>query len=485
MMSPRSVTAAQHRVPWTIGLALIWVGLRWASGFDGLYGQDAHEYLRYSVALKTWLGAGIDPGFSRWPPGYPMAAALLSFLGPSVLLSTQLVSGIAWLLAFWFGAETLSRLYSSRRVSAYWALFFCLSPFLMRVALSSMSDMVAIALGCAFVSRSVAWLETGRPAQLGTAFLCLGLAGATRFSAPLVLGPLAGWLLLSALRRRDGRAFGAALLGGGIPLVWAHRMSSVQTLALSNAEEWDWRHALARSFSTESAGTQSYLFPNIVASFTPLVDPGFCFLGIVLLVLVRRGDFSPGPIRVMALSWMVFALFLSGLALQNDRHHLASFPLAISCLFPAYDRFMNSVGAAGTSRERRWASTAAMMAAQLGLLALASRTLLAGQRQELLIAERLRGEPSVTLFAFGFTQALRNRGVPQSVVELWDTEPTFARTGDLVLFAPQRLATQWRNRPLMKNFDMLKPRLSSASLGDVGGGWFLYRVAAPDSESIQ
>lgn len=465
-------TLPQHRMAWTIGLALIWIFLRWISGFDGLYGQDAHEYLRYAVAVKAWLVAGVDPGFSRWPPGYPMAAALLSFFGPSVLLSTQLVSGIAWLLAFWVGAATLSRLHSSPRVTAYWALLFCLSPFLLRVALSSMSDMAAIAWGCAFVNGSVSWLATRRPFQLGTAFLCLGLATATRFSAPIVLGPLAVWLLLGALRRGDGRAFGAALVGAAAPLGWAYRMSSVQSLALSNAEEWDSHNLFARSFSTESGGDQTYLLPNLLASLTPLVDPGFCFLGIVLLVFVKAADFRAAPLLVLASSWVVFALFLSGLALQNDRHHLASFSLAMTLLFPAFDRFMSLAA----HRRTPWAATVTVVVVQCGLLALASRALLAGQRQELVIAQRLRAERAATLFSFGFTQALRNRGIPQNAVDLWDTKPTFARTGDLVLFAPERLSAQWRNQPLMDNFATLRPRLSAAPLQDFGSGWGLYRI---------
>jgi len=119
---------------------------------------------------------------------------------------------------------------------------------------------------------------------------------------------------------------------------------------------------------------------------------------------------------------------------------------------------------------------AATLVAQLGLLGLATRALIANQRQEVLITRRLRSYPPVTLFSFGFSLALQNRGVPQRVVELWDTAPTGARPGDLVLFAPEPLAAKWRGQPLMKNFDRLRPFLAQPPLEDFGDGWFLYRV---------
>lgn len=233
---------------------------------------------------------------------------------------------------------------------------------------------------------------------------------------------------------------------------------------------------VARSFTTASGGAHAYTLPNLVASFVPLVNPGFCVFGIVLLLGMRRADLSPAAPRVLALNWLLFALFLSGMALQNDRHHLASFPIAMMLLFPAFDRWTTRLASIARAKALHRAAAALVICAQLGLLALAARALLSAHRQELRIAERLRKEAPVMLFSFSFTMALRNRGVPQRVVELWDTEPRRAGPGDLVLFAPDLLAHQWRTAPLMRNFEMLRPQLGAEPIEDFGSGWFPYRV---------
>ena len=468
--------AHRNRAAWAAGLAFVWACWRWATGFDGLYGQDAHEYLRYATALREWLLTGADPGFSRWPPGYPMAAALLSLVGIPVMAAPQLVSFLSWLAAFWFGSIALDRLFPSPRGTAYWALLFSLSPFLMRIAFSSMSDMLAIALGCAFVSLGLGWLENRRALELGAAFACFSGAVATRFSAPVVLGLFAAWLFFEALKARDRAAAGAAILGAIGPWALTWWAWSLETLALSNAEEWSFWNMASRSFSTASAGEHSYVLPNLLSSFVPLIHPGFCLFGILLVASLRRSDFQSAAARVLALNWVVFALFLAGLALQNHRHHLASFPIAMTLLFPAFDRAMTRLGSLVKPAARLRFVAALVVGAQFVLLGFASRALLAAQRQELRIAERLRLEPPVTLYSFSFSLALRNRGVTQRVVELWDTEPKEARAGDLVLFAPERLAAQWSTEPLMRNFEMLRPRLRSGPIADFGGGWFLYRV---------
>lgn len=462
-----------------MGLALVWIACRMLSGFDGLYGQDAHEYLRYATALRNWLITGTDPGFSRWPPAFPLSAALLSLGGISVAAATQAVSFLAWLAAFWFGAAAVERLHGGRNAVAYWALFFALSPFLMRVALSSMSDMLAIAWECASIAFALRWLGERRPRHAALAALCFSCGAATRFSVPLVLGLPALGLLAEMFRTRDGRALAAAALGGLGPAALAIRASSLGMLALSNAEEWSAANMLARSFHTASAGSQAWPLPNIVASFVPLIHPGFCVAGLLLLARARREDLEAPATRALTLGWLTFALFLAGLALQNDRHRLASFPLVMMVLFPSFERLSAGLMSRFGSPAMPRTAVTVLIAVQLGLLAGASRALLSAQRQEVRIAERLRREPPVTLFTFSFTLALQNRGAPQRLVELWNTPPADARPGDLVLFAADRLAAQWNGHPLMAHFAVLRPRLGPP-IEDFGGGWLLYPVGGSE-----
>ena len=61
------------------------------TGFNGLYGQDSFEYLRYSRELHEYLSGGELPGTFFWPVLYPLSGAVVSFFLPDVL-SLQVVS---------------------------------------------------------------------------------------------------------------------------------------------------------------------------------------------------------------------------------------------------------------------------------------------------------------------------------------------------------------------------------------------------------
>lgn len=47
--------------------------------FDGLYGQDSYEYLRYTKALHFYFKTGIPPGDYFWPLFYPIIGSIFSF----------------------------------------------------------------------------------------------------------------------------------------------------------------------------------------------------------------------------------------------------------------------------------------------------------------------------------------------------------------------------------------------------------------------
>jgi hypothetical protein len=85
------------------------IGLR-ILGFDGLYGQDSYEYLRYSIEIKKFFLTGIHPGHSYWTAGFPILAALFSFLFPANL-SIQLVSFLSLYGVLYFTWRLIMLLY--------------------------------------------------------------------------------------------------------------------------------------------------------------------------------------------------------------------------------------------------------------------------------------------------------------------------------------------------------------------------------------
>ena len=63
-----------------LSLTLLLFAVRVISGFNGLYGQDAYEYLRYTGRLTLFFQKGVNPGEFFWPVGYPFIASLLNLI---------------------------------------------------------------------------------------------------------------------------------------------------------------------------------------------------------------------------------------------------------------------------------------------------------------------------------------------------------------------------------------------------------------------
>src|SRR5579859_6760400 len=64
--------------------------------FDGLYGQDPYAYADYATLLRrVGLLRLLPLAPFYWPPGYPLAVALVSVLGPPIPLAGRIVSAVA------------------------------------------------------------------------------------------------------------------------------------------------------------------------------------------------------------------------------------------------------------------------------------------------------------------------------------------------------------------------------------------------------
>ena len=466
-------------------LAAAWAVLRLASGFDGLYGQDAHEYLRFAGEVRAFLAGGPWPGAFFWPVVYPTLAALLSFVTGSLPAAAQLVSALSLLGAFAAGATALARRFPSdaRLAVAYWGAGFALAPFVFRASLASMSDLLGAAFLCGFLLFAFEWERDGRAGDLALASFFAVAAVTTRHPVALVLAPAGIALGARALRRRafpDAALAAAAALLALAPTVLLARGGAASPLHYPGLTEWSLSNVLARTVETPD-GVQTYRVPTIAFAVSNAVHPGFFVLGIPLLLASRREDFEGVLPRALAAGWLLSAAFHAGSPYHHDRHLLASFPLVPFLLFPAFARLAR----APLARLPRGAPAFALVLVsglQLGLAARACRAMFAANRLELEAAAALREAPGTTLYTFVLTPALATRGVPQRLVDLWASSPDGAREGDLVLFAPERFAAQWAGRAPMKGWEQLSARFALLPLRRFASGFTLFRLVARETE---
>lgn len=468
----------------TVLLAAIWAAFRLGSGFDGLYGQDAHEYLRYAGEVRGFLLGGPAPGPFFWPVVYPALAAALSFVTGSTVSAAQLVSALALLVAFVAGAAALSRRNpgDGRLAVVYWGVSFALAPYLVRASLASMSDLLGVAFLCGFLFFAFERDSSGRPLDLALASFCAVAAVTTRHPVGLVLAPAVAVLGVGALRRRATAAAGlaaAAALLALAPTLLLARGGASSPFHYPGLTQWSLSNAFSRTIDTPD-GRETYAVPTALFALSTAASPGFFVLGLPLLLAVRKEDFAQPLPRALAAGWLLSTAFHAGVPYHHDRHLLASFPLVPFLLFPAFARTARP--RLGALPRQGMALLVALLAAfQVGLAARASRAMFAANRIELEAATALRETPARQVYTFALTPALATRGVPQRLVDLWSAPPDDARPGDLLLFAPERFAAQWKGRRPMTGYEALAARFELTPLRRLGGGFTLFRLAARPS----
>ena len=128
--------------------------------FNGLYGQDAHEYLRLSrvfFARMSGEAAAAGVGHSELAGGYPVAGAVLQWLIPDAVLALQLVSWLSAGAGIWLFGRLLvlwaPGTSPGSRVS-FAVLMLALSPYFVRAGLSVMSDALGLLLFLACMKSS-------------------------------------------------------------------------------------------------------------------------------------------------------------------------------------------------------------------------------------------------------------------------------------------------------------------------------------------
>jgi hypothetical protein len=157
--------------------ALIW-------GFNGLYGQDAHEYLRQSqVIFSRWQGQPLPVasiGDAAFGGGYPLLAALLRWVVGNPVLALQMANGLAAVACLALFVAVLTLLSHGARNESRWAyalLGMAISPAFVRAGLVSMSDAAGLAFAMAAFYGALKSLDDARSRMGIWAIVFCGLGG--------------------------------------------------------------------------------------------------------------------------------------------------------------------------------------------------------------------------------------------------------------------------------------------------------------------
>ncbi|MBK9759240.1 MAG: hypothetical protein IPO90_04500 [Flavobacteriales bacterium] len=452
-------------------------GLVWCAivGYQGLNGQDSHDYLRVAKSWSQWFAGGVRPPAAEHPQAYPFAGALLGrVLGDTLLAMRVLPVAALLLLGFTLRKWLMFGAADRQGLNVFLLLMIGASPFLLRHALVAMSDLPGIAL---VVLTWALWTKAQEQRSLWWMVMCAVvalLAVVVRFAAvPMVLG----LLMLTWVGKAEGRSqrmlIGAGLAVVGMLCAWFLIPTAewVGIYLRSPLADWSPMNLFRRELHSDD-GVLKYLLPNGLYVLGVLLHPGFVPIGAVLLPFVRRSDLAPLAARAAAVMLAFYLLFIAGMPFQNDRVLLMAQPFAVILLYPTFLRAWSWL----KQRVPRAGFVVALVAVvQLALFARALYPFMRNASVEKELAEVVNHDGATRLYTHGMGAALSNYCPTVQVTELWYTGIDDFQEGALIVVNPLELEAQWKGLNPSENWERAQAQ-GVRPLVERSDGWWIYRV---------
>ncbi len=455
-------------------LPLLYLGVvRLGFGFNGLYGQDAYEYLRYTNSVKDAIIRGADAGTFFWPVNYPLLAALMDFVIHDISFSLQLASAASLIATGVFICKSIRLLLPKAHISGLFVvLSITLSAWMIRASTLAMSDLLAMSLFSIGIYYSLLGRSTLQRRHLFLAAFSFSLAVFTRYGYAFLIIPFCFLPLFELLKKKNVYSTSYLLLGlilGALPTMifkTDFRFGLTDHHFLS-----DWSIANLFRSSFESAnGILNYSLPNFIHVTAWLWHPGFCWwIGIALLATPHL--FRSGFNKIVSTSILLYALFLAGTPEQNLRYLMPLLPLSVLISYPGFSKLVRLA-----KIRWRFLIIAALVPIQFALSIRAFSTPFHLHRLEKSIFQTLEKMTSTAIYTFGIQQALIGLESHHEVHSLhhqfYETYPAES----LILFNPQQFSSQWNASPVMLNWNHIQSHIKTDTVASFADGWILVRV---------
>jgi len=453
--------------------------------FNGLYGQDAHEYLRQSrVIFDRWHGLAIPVqsiGDTEFAGGYPLAGAILRFFTGDSVWAMQSVSWVSAALGLWVFERLLALLAPGARAESRWAyagLGLVLAPMFLRAGLTSMSDGLGLLLLLASFFFGLRAFENSRTndALWAAAFAVLALS--TRYSLAAILLPLGVALLYYLWTKKKWLILLGAIIMGIVALMphfWLKTGAAENPLAHSSLEQWSAVNFFKNTFVSSNGGLSNYTLPNLLFLLVPLSHPAFCLPLSGLFFLSKKTDLVLPTKKILLVCIATYLVLLGGMPHQNLRHLLPVYALLLLLLFPAWDRLY----CYGFLFFRRLTTGILVVVFALQLLCCAKylSPTLSRNKLEIEVANQLKLvlPPNATVYAFDLDVALRSYLPDVQFQNLWEHRYSTFPTGSFVLFN-EALRPQWQGQNPILNWDYLKENHHLILWRELPEGWGLWEI---------
>jgi len=450
-------------------IVLTFVLLHFVFNFNGLYGQDAHDYFRFSKELRSYFIEGNPTGDFFWPIIYPALGALISFTGISVLHALQLISLSAVLGTLIYLNRSIQYLYG-KRSTLFLLLSASSSVYFVRSGYIVMSDALCTFFIVSLYFHYLKYRNHSKPKDFILIIILSVLAFFTRYaSIPLILIPVIHslWIFIKNynLLVRSG-ILALSLAGIAYLIILNNHLVDELWVKLTQIKLKN----LFINKTTFDGSEKSYVVPNLFYIWSNFAHPGYLSLGFLLFPWFR---ISISQNRILWISLICYLLFIGLLPLQNQRFFVISYPIVLIVLLPAFLEL------------KTWLIKRRMYRI-FGLAFFALNTLIFTysfsktyqvHRVEKQIVSELKKYPETTeIYAFYVDQSFTSYDLPNNSHNLWLEEYYNFHDSAIVVFNPDKFADEKMISNLGKNWKKLCSDYTLTDEVDFKNGWHIYRI---------
>jgi len=460
-----------YLIPTVIFFAAIFI---WK--FNGLYGQDSHEYLRYSRSLSLFFSDGKTLNNFFWPVYYPLSGAILSFIKISNILSLQLISLASFLFGNFYIKRILRLIYieSHEKISLYILIAFVVSPIMLVYSQVVMSDMLCLFFITAGFYHSIKFEKEFQNKDYLLAVMFLVAAVSTRYVSVVVIIVPAVLIIKAFVKNFQIRTLIFSLFLVAIILIPEailkidYRSDFLNNVWLKN---WNPLNFLSAGFNTPE-GYFNYRFANIIYAFENLFHPAFIFIGIVLMPFIRKRDFEINVVKQSLLIIILYVIFIAGIPFQNLRFLLLTFPFVIILMYKPFARLNSYLKNPSIKK----LLILYVMVIQLFFYGYMFNNIYKQNKLEREISDYLKDFPGRIIYTFSIGPAMKSYNVKNRIINLWGEKITIYKDSSFVLFNQEKFGQQWEDKNPMINWNYFDKNYSSKKIKQFEDGWALYEI---------
>ena len=446
--------------------------------FDGLYGQDAYEYLRYSKAIRNYLITGQSPGDYLWPLFYPILGALVSLIIQNTGISLLLISTLSLSISAFYLSKILYLIFNKTVYNVLYVFtFFLVSPIIFKSGLLVMSDMLTLCFIILFLYHFLEFSQNRKVKHFYYITIFSFAAFMTRYASAVVLLPFVISATVLFLKQRKNTKHVLSLMLIIVVLFLPHILIRMQNTVEFLSHQWmqDWSilNLFKRNFTTID-GSSKYNLPNIIYVFFNLIHPKFLFVGLIFIPLLffKKSIFTHS--KTIVISVLLYAVFLAGIPFQNLRFLILSFPLVLILFYPIFS-YLTELKCI---KKLFYLVMIFTITFQFFLIKKTFHKTLHRNQFEIKMVSQLESHQQNTLYSFDIDIALQGRGLQFNYKNLWQKKYNDLQHGDLILFHPTKFIKQWQGKNPILNFDYFNEKYTLEVIENLPQGWQLYKVAS-------